>query len=124
MRPRSSPGCDFEAEPDERNWAVAAQLASFAGCFVPLCNIAGPLAIWLMKRDESPFIEIHARESLNFQISLTIYLAIAGLLVYVLIGLLLLPLLIVFGAVVVVLAALAASRGEVYRYPFSIRLVS
>ena len=124
MRPRSSPGRGHEAAPDQRNWAVAAQLVSFAGYLFPLANVAGPLVIWLMKRHESPFVEDHAREALNFQISMTIYLTVAGLLVYLLIGFLLLPLLVVFDVVVVVLAALAASRGEVYRYPLSIRLVS
>ena len=91
---------------------------------VPFANIAAPLIIWLIKRDESRFIELHARESLNFQISMTIYLAIAALMVYVLIGYLLVPLLVIFQMVVVVLAALKASRGEICRYPLSLRFVS
>ena len=88
--------------PDETNWAVAAALLAFSGFIVPLANVVGPLVIWLVKRGESDFVEVHAREALNFQISITIYLVVAGMLVYVLIGFLLLPLIVIFDMVVTI----------------------
>jgi len=121
MRP---PGVGGDATPEEANWAVAAHLLSFAGYVVPLLNIAGPAAVWLTKRDESDFIELHAREALNFQISFTLYMTVASILMFVLIGFVLVPALVLLDVVVIVLAALRASRGEFYAYPISLRLIS
>ena len=110
--------------PDEANWAVAATLLTFSGFIVPLANIVGPLVVWLVKRDDSPFVEAHAREALNFQLSITLYLIIAGMMIYLLIGFLLVPLIVIFDVVATILAALRASRGELYEYPLCLRLVS
>ena len=108
---------------ESRNMAMAAHLSAFAGWFVPLGNIAGPLIVWLWKGSESPFVDEQGKEALNFQISMTIYMAIAGLLVFVLIGFVLLPILAVIEIVVVILAAVHCNRGEAYRYPFCLRFV-
>ena len=88
-----------------------------------------PLIIWLVLRDRSQFVRRHAIESLNFQISLLIYTAVATVLVFITFGLgvLIVVPLIVIGAiaalVVIVLATMAASSGQEYRYPLTIRLV-
>jgi len=124
LRDRSPVGPGFEASPEERNWAVATHLSGLAGYVLPFANVIAPLIVWLTKRDESPFLGLHAQAALNFQISMMIYYAIAGLLVYVLIGYLLLPALAILNVVAVVLAALRASRGEFRRYPLSLRLIS
>jgi hypothetical protein len=121
MRP---PGVGGNASPEEANWAVAAHLLSFAGYVLPLLNVAGPAAVWLAKRDESPFVELHAREALNFQISITLYLVVASALMFVLIGFVLVPILVLLDVVAIVVAALRASRGEFYAYPLSLRLIS
>jgi uncharacterized Tic20 family protein len=91
---------------------------------VPFGNIVGPLAIWLVKREESEFVATHARESLNFQISIFIYSVVAAFSILFLIGILLLPAIILFEVIVVVMAAIAANKGEPYRYPLCIRFVS
>jgi len=110
--------------PTERNWSVAAHLGTLVGALVPFANVVVPLALWLLKRDESVFVGENARESLNFQISMTIWFGVAFLLTWILVGYLLLAALAVFDFVVVVLASLRASEGHVYRYPFTLRLVS
>jgi len=110
--------------PTERNWSVAAHLGTLVGVLMPFTNVAVPLVLWLVKRDESAFVGENARESLNFQISMTIWFTVAFLLTWILIGYLLLAALAVFDFVVVVLASLRASEGHVYRYPFTLRLVS
>ena len=124
LRDRSPFGPGFAPEPDECNWAVATHLSGLAGYVVPFANVVAPLVIWLIKRDESSFIARHALAALNFQISMVIYLAIATLLTYVLIGFILLPALIVLNVVAVVLAALRASRGGFRPYPLSLHLVA
>lgn len=88
-----------------------------------------PLVIWLVYRNRSDFIRRHALESLNFQLSLLIYSAIAVILILVTFGLgiLIIVPLIIIGAVaavvVIILATMAASSGRDYRYPLTIRLV-
>ena len=79
--------------------------------------------IWLAKRDESPEIDLHGKESVNFQISMLIYNVIAGLLCFVLIGIPILIILHFLNIVFVVIAAIQASDGKLFRYPLSLRLI-
>lgn len=102
---------------DERNFALLAHLLSF---FAP---ILAPLIIWLLKKDESRFIDAHAKESLNFQISLIIYGFACLILSIILIGILLAIVLAIVAVVCVLIATVKAANGEYYRYPFTIRLL-
>jgi len=113
-----------ETTPDERNWAVLSHVLALVASLFVLGQVLVPLGIWLWKKDESPFIEQNARESLNFQMSMTIYFVVAFLLAYLLIGFLLLAILAAVELVCVLLAAVQARRGEIFRYPFSLRLIS
>ena len=108
-----------------RNWAVTAHLSGLSLYLgIPFGNILGPLLIWLFKRGESPFVEAQAEEALNFQLSITIYGVVAGLLIIVLIGVFLIPLVFVVQIVLTIVAAVRASEGKAYTYPFTIRLIS
>lgn len=109
---------------DERNLAVLAHLGSFAGYAIPFGNVFVPLILWFMRKEHSVFVGDNARESLNFQLTICIYAAVCFVLLFVLIGFVLFIGLAIFQIVYVVLAALAARRGEVYRYPLTIRFVS
>ncbi len=108
---------------DERNLALLAHLGALAGYLVGFGHIVVPLVIWLMKRDESRFVGENALESLNFQISMTLWLVISGVLTIVLIGFAALAVLAVLNIVCIVLATIKASNGETYRYPITIRLI-
>lgn len=119
---------------EERNWAMAAHLGQVVAVFLTAGTLSWlvPLLVWILKREESAFVEEHAKEALNFQITLFIvavcYSAVAGLMICVFfLGV---PMLILGGlayiAIVLVLgitASLAASRGEHYRYPYTLRLI-
>ncbi|MGE0131162.1 MAG: DUF4870 domain-containing protein [Blastocatellales bacterium] len=110
---------------EERNWAMLSHLLALIGYFaIPFGNIIAPLIIYLMKKDESPFVADQARESLNFQISMTIYAIISAVLVMILVGLLLLAVLFVGGIVLTIIASVKAANGEAYRYPLTLRLIS
>jgi uncharacterized Tic20 family protein len=109
---------------DDRNWAVIAHLSAFAGHFFPFGQIIGPLVIWLVKRDSSPFVDDQAKEALNAQISYTFYGVVAAILVLVLIGFALLLALWIADIALVILAAISASKGRAFRYPLIIRLVT
>ncbi len=108
----------------ERAWAMASHLSALAGYLIPLGHLLGPLIVWLIKRDRFPLANDQGKESLNFQISLTIYAAVSALLILVLIGFVLLIAVAVADIVFVILAGLKAYQGERYRYPLCIRLVS
>lgn len=108
---------------DERNWSVAAHLGSFVTAWFALGLIA-PLVVLLVKGSTSPFVRRHAVESLNFQINALVYSVVFGLLMFLLIGFVLLPLYAIFYVVCVVLATIRASNGEDFRYPFTVRVVS
>jgi uncharacterized Tic20 family protein len=100
---------------------------SHAGAIVSAWVAMGfivPLVIMLTKGSTSPFVRRHAVESLNFQISLLVYLVVSVILVFLLVGIFLLMALGVFALVVIVIATVKAANGEDYRYPLCIRLVS
>lgn len=81
------------------------------------------LFVYLFK-SENQFLKSVAKDNLNFQISLMIYASIATVLIFLLIGILLLPIVLIGGFVIQILAALAASNGEKYNYPLTIKLLS
>ncbi|HEY7001172.1 MAG TPA: DUF4870 domain-containing protein [Candidatus Udaeobacter sp.] len=84
----------------------------------------GRLSFWLMKRGDSPEIDAYGKESLNFQISMLIYDAVAAILCAVLIGIPILIGLWVLNTVLVIIASVKAGQGEFYRYPFTIRFIN
>jgi uncharacterized Tic20 family protein len=90
---------------------------------IPFGNLIGPLIVWLIKKDHYPFVDEQGKESLNFQISMTIYGIIAGILCLILIGFLLLLVLLVLEIVLVIIATVRTSKGEAYRYPLTIRFI-
>ena len=108
---------------EERNWALAAHVGTFVAAWFAMGFLA-PLLVMLVKGKDSPFVRRHAVESLNFQITLLIYLVVSLVLALVLIGFVLLVVVGIFGLVVVILATVKAANGEDYRYPLCIRLVS
>lgn len=134
---------------EERGWAMAAHLAALVlalltSWLVGVAGVIGAGAIWLLKRDSSPFIAEHAREAVNFNLSMLVYAAAALAFGAVLVGatvltlglgvILTLPaglaLLVAVLAIAVmwlvcsILAAIAAWNGQRYRYPLSIRILN
>ena len=135
-------------------WGMLCHLASlvwipliFVAPF-PFINILGPLVVWVLKKNEHPFIDAQGKESLNFQISFTLYSLIVGiiavivalvfvggnifyilqalLLLFALAGIWLVLLAVLIGFlqfVLVIIASVKASNGEFYRYPFTIRFI-
>lgn len=104
---------------DERILGVLSHILAI----VPGIGILGPLVIWLLKRNESSFVEANARESLNFQLTVIVGWIISGILVVVAIGWLLLAVVGILNVVLVVMATVKASENMIYKYPISLRLV-
>ena len=86
--------------------------------------LLAPLVIYLVYKDTNPFVRLHAAESLNFHLTLTIGFIISGVLTLVLIGILGLLALAIIGPVFGILAAIKAGQGLPYRYPLTIHFVN
>jgi len=121
----TSPPATPVVSPNARTWIVLCHASALLGLlFHFLGHIFGPLIVWLVKRGESTEIDAHGKESLNFQLSMLIYDAVAAILCLVLIGFPILILLWVLNTVFVIIASVKASEGQLYRYPFTIRFIN
>jgi uncharacterized Tic20 family protein len=107
---------------DEQVWGSAAHWSSFVAAAVALAFL-GPLIVMLTKGNESPWVRRNAVESLNFQLSILLYLIVSGVLIIAVIGFVLLPIVGLTWLVCTIIASVKAARGEEYHYPVTIRLV-
>jgi uncharacterized Tic20 family protein len=107
-----------------RSWSALCHASALLGVVLHFPgHLLGPLIVWLWKRDDSPEIDAHGKEALNFQISMLIYNAIAAVFCLVLVGFLFLAILWVLNAILVIIASIQASDGKFYRYPMTIRFL-
>jgi len=106
---------------DQRNWATLTHLSAFS-TFLGVPPVVGPLVMWLLRRDD-PYLEYHAKEALNFNISFMIYGVIAAISIIALVGILALPAVLIAWFVLVIKAAIETSNGYDYEYPFTMRFV-
>lgn len=105
-------------------WPVLAHAAALIGLVVPSGNITGPWIVLLARGHRAADVEQHAKESLNFQLSMTAYTASVALMAsWVGLTLMLVAPLVVFKVVMVVLAATRARKGQTWRYPAAIRFI-
>lgn len=121
------------SQADERNWAMGAHLSALVA-FIGVPSLVGPLVVWLIKKDDSPYVAAHSVHALNFNISVLIYIIVASILTVIIglvtfgIGLILaVPVMLVafiLWLVYVIMGGLAASRGEEFKYPVTIDFVS
>lgn len=108
----------------ERIWAMLCHLTAlliFIG--IPFGNLIGPLVVWLIKKNDMPLVDSHGKESLNFQLSMTIYALAAGLLIFIVIGIPLLIGLMILNLVLVITAAVKVNNGVNFEYPLTIRFL-
>ncbi len=113
---------------EERLWATFCHLGALGIFIAPgIGHIIGPLIFWLIKRQDSSFIDDHGKEALNFQISISIYWLICIILIFtVVLSLVAIPLLValsIFWLIAIIIAAVRANDGRDYRYPLTIRFL-
>ncbi len=106
-----------EVSKDARMWAMFCHLLGLFTCFI------GPLIIWLIKKDEDPFIDNQGKEALNFQITVAIAGIVSAVLTVVCVGFFLGIAVSIADLVFCILASIKANGGEKYRYPVSIRFI-
>lgn len=99
---------------DEKTMAILSHILTLVVGFI------APLVIYLVKKDESSYITAHAKESLNFQITVTIACIVLAITI---IGILLIWAVLLAALVLVIIATIRASEGKLYRYPLTLRLI-
>ena len=103
---------------DDKNIATVTHLGGTVFSFIPA------LIVWILKKDDSAYIADQAKEALNFQITVLIAQFIAGILAIILIGFLFMGIIWILNVVFCIIAAIASSKGETYRYPLCLRLIN
>jgi uncharacterized Tic20 family protein len=118
-----------------RTWSMLCHLAALAGLIIPFGSILGPLVVWQIKKSELPEINPHGKESLNFQITVTIIVLIISAFLFGSLGYgaffgspvamfagafglgSVLSLIRLISWVLVILASIRANNGELFHYP-------
>jgi len=112
------------AVPNVRTWTAICHASALLGVFLHFPgHLFPPLIVWLLKRGDSPEIDAHGKEAVNFQITMLIYNAVAAAFCLILIGFVFLAALWLVNAILVIVAAIQASDGRLYRYPMTIRFI-
>jgi hypothetical protein len=105
-----------EMNQDARNMAM---LCHILGVF----GFIGPLIIWLSEREKHRFVDEHGQAAMNYQISMMIYFPVAYLSMFVLIGFILAPALMIVHIVLIIMGAIKAHRGESWHYPIALKFL-
>ena len=119
----ADPATGESSTPEQRSHAALSHALTLLGFIVPFVNIIVPLIFLVNDKSQGGFVKNHARESLNFQITMLIVSMVNVALMFVLIGFALLCAQVVFEVVVVIQASLAANEGKSYQYPLTLRLL-
>ncbi|MFN3865207.1 MAG: DUF4870 domain-containing protein [Demequina sp.] len=110
------------SDSESRTYATLAHAGVAASAFIGITLFA-PLVIWLIGKDRSAFVNQEAKEALNFSILLVIAYFVGGILVFVFVGFFILIAAWVCSIIFGVMGAVAANKGQNYRYPVNLRLV-
>jgi uncharacterized Tic20 family protein len=122
-RPESTEPSD-RLDKSVRNWAMGCHMIALVGLLGNgIGFVVGPIILWLIKREDHPFIDEQGKEAVNFQITMCIALFVSALLMFVAIGFVLLPIVAIVDVVLTIVAGLKAADGEHYRYPFAVRII-
>ena len=118
---------------NDKNYSSITHLSGFAGWFFPFGNIIAPLILWVSKKNESTYIDVHGKAAINFQLSLILYCFLLAILILPItiltLGLGLIAIIIGFipaiilKIVLIISASIKANNGEYYDYPFTIEFI-
>lgn len=113
-----------ENDQRQRIWCMLCHLSALLGYLVPFAHVLVPLIIWVSRRNAIPGVDDAGRESLNFQLTVSLFGLIGVMLSAVFVGLVMLFVLVVFHVSMTLFATLQAQRGKQVRYPVCLRIIS
>ncbi|MFC1806064.1 DUF4870 domain-containing protein [Planctomycetota bacterium] len=108
---------DAEISKDARTFAMLCHLLAL------VLGVFGPLIIWLIKKDEHPFVDEQGKEAVNFELSILIGCFICIPLAFLIIGIPLMFALMIYGIVFRIIGAIKANDGVHFRYPYRLQLI-
>ncbi len=109
---------------EARQWATVCHIIALVGLLGNgIGFLLGPLIVWLLKREDHPFIDEQGKEAVNFQITMCIVAFLSGILAVILIGFAFLLVIAFFMTIFPIIAAIRANDGQHYRYPLSFRFI-
>ena len=110
---------------EENTYCMLLHLSQLLGLLpvMPVLGLVAPLVLWVTNKDKSDIVDTHGRHVVNWLISLLIYLAVAGLLCFLLIGIPIFVGLLGLGIVFSIIGAVKAANGEVWQYPLTIHFI-
>lgn len=110
-------------EREERQWAMLCHVSAMLMYVTAIGGLVAPFVIWLLKREEMPFVADQGKETINFQITILLALALSVVLMLVFVGVVIFWALLAFHFVVTLVAAVKVTEGVAYRYPFCWRVI-
>lgn len=108
---------------DARTWGMACHLIALCGIIIPFGSVLGPIVIWVIKKNDDPFIDDQGKEAVNFQLTVLIAFIVSAIMMLVVIGFLLMIAVAIYALVMVIIASMKANEGIAYRYPYTIRFI-
>jgi uncharacterized Tic20 family protein len=108
---------------EARQWAMIVHIIALTGLITGVGFLLGPLIVWLLKKEDHPFVDGQGKESVNFQITMFIALCVCGLLSLIIIGIFLAIIVGLLMVIFPIIGAVKANDGVAYKYPFSLRLI-
>jgi uncharacterized protein len=109
---------------EEKNLASIMHLSILAGIFLPFVGLVVPIVIWVLKKNDSPFIDDQGKEAINFIINIFILGILVGVLCIIVVGFILLVPLALYLIIAPIVAAAKCSDGIYYKYPFIFRFIN
>jgi uncharacterized protein len=108
---------------EEQTFSMLCHLSALAGYVIPFGNIIGPLIIWLIKREQYPEVDRQGKDSLNFQISMALWVIVSAILILLVIGIFALIALGILNLILIIVASVKSNNGERFKYPLSIEFI-
>ena len=109
--------------PEQKQMGLFIHLSQLLNLIIPVAGIVVPIVIWQTQKDKMPALDAHGKMVANFMISMTIYLFVTFILMFVLIGLLLLPIVGIIGIAFPIIGGIKANNGELWEYPLTIKFL-
>lgn len=106
-----------------KQWAMLLHLSCLASIVIPIAGIIAPIIIWQLKKSDLPGIDVHGKIVVNWILSAIIYGVVSFILMFLLIGIPMLIALMIVSIIFPIIGGIKANRGNVWKYPLSIRFL-
>lgn len=108
---------EYQVSPEDRTLGLVAHLSAIVTSFL------GPLIIWIIKKDQSPFVAKCALEATVFSSLLLVVMILISVVTCGFGVIIVIPLSLA-GIFYLVVAGIRANEGKVYEYPLTTKLIS